>query len=29
SDQASLTLTMHRVSATTPAAYRKAQKQFG
>ncbi|AAY35968.1 MULTISPECIES: AraC family transcriptional regulator [Pseudomonas] len=29
SDQASLTRTMQRVSATTPAAYRKAQKQFG
>jgi AraC-like DNA-binding protein len=28
-DQASLTRTMQRVSATTPAAYRKAQKQFG
>ncbi len=29
SDQASLTRTMQRVSATTPAAYRKAQKQPG
>lgn len=29
SDQASLTRTMQRVGATTPAAYRKAQKQPG
>lgn len=29
SDQASLTRTMQRVSATTPAVYRKAQKQSG
>lgn len=29
SDQASLTRTMQRVSATTPAAYRKAQQQPG
>lgn len=29
SDQAALTRTMQRVSATTPAAYRKAQKQPG
>lgn len=29
SDQASLTRTMQRLSATTPAVYRKAQKQSG
>jgi transcriptional regulator GlxA family with amidase domain len=28
-DQASLTRAMQRISATTPAAYRKAQKQPG